>query len=241
MQEFKFLKNIIHGNVDYKVFNSEYENFNYYEKNKEELLNSNIVPYSVEEIIDLIKSSKIKDLFLESISDFNIDKLYKSYIHGLNHNIRVLIYVFLISSIEKIGNRDVQILFEAAKYHDIGRINDNEDKTHGIRSADNLVFLKDKYSDEELSYLKTIITAHSMNDIEFENIAIQNNIIDIDRCRRMFEILKDSDGLDRVRLEYPYIKIDFLRTMTAKKLVLFAYILYYNYELYLREKVETNE
>ena len=46
---------------------------------------------------------------------------------------------------------------EACKYHDIGRINDNEDALHGQRSADNLTFLQDKYTEEELNYIKTII------------------------------------------------------------------------------------
>ena len=58
--------------------------------------------------------------------------------------------------------------------------------------------------------LKTIVTCHSIDDEYFESVAKKNNIEDIDRCRKMLNVLKDSDALDRIRLEDPYIKIDLM-------------------------------
>ena len=42
-------------------------------------------------------------------------------------------------------------------------------------------------------------------------------------CEKLFSILKDADGLDRVRLNYPKINVAMLRTIAAQKCVLFAF------------------
>ena len=172
------------------------------------------------------------------MSSINTNKLYQSYIHGINHNIRVSIFALIISIYENININDFKLIIEAAKYHDIGRRNDLEDREHGLLSSKKLDFLNNIYSDDELIYLKTIIRCHSLNDNMFLDIAEENNISDIERCRRMYNILKDSDALDRVRLEYPYIKIDLLRTNTAKRLIPFAYELYENYKQNLEVKID---
>ena len=98
-----------------------------------------------------------------------------------------------------------------------------------------LSFVSDKYSDEELNILKTVITCHSLSDDKFDFIASRNEIKDIERTRKIFCILKDSDALDRLRLNNPFIRIDLIRTESAKKLILFAYELYFNYKKWLEE------
>ena len=67
------------------------------------------------------------------------------------------------------------------------------------------------------------MTCHSLDDEKFDSVAKKYKIKDIDRCRKMLNVLKDSDALDRIRLEDPYIKIDLMRTKTSKKLIPFAY------------------
>lgn len=163
------------------------------------------------------------------MKDFNTNILYKSDIHGLNHNIRVCFFAYVIATNENVSESDFEIIMDACKYHDIGRENDYKDKKHGKKNSEKLYFLEDKYSEEDFKYLKTIICCHSINDSEFENVALQNKIKDILRCKKTYEILKDSDGLDRVRLEYPVVNINYLRMETAKKMVLFAYNLLNNY------------
>lgn len=182
-----------------------------------------------------------KELLLNSLDNFDITKVYKSEIHGLNHNIRVLLFAFIISEMEQLNEVDFNIILDSAKYHDIGRTNDLRDDEHGKRSSENLLFLKGKYSENNFNILKTIIECHSIDDNEFFNIAKNNKITEIDRCKKLLDILKDSDGLDRVRLEFPYIKINLIRTETAKKLVLFAYELYSNYNLYINDRSVNDE
>ena len=197
----------------------------FYEKAKEE--NENY--YNLNDIKKIINKSVLEDVYLNQIKNFNTDILYKSEGHGISHNIRVCFFAYIISTNEKISKRDFELIMEACKYHDIGRINDQEDEYHGKRSADNLDFLKDKYTNEELNYIKTIVTCHSICDKKFEKIALKNKVIDLERCKKMHEILKDSDALDRVRLHYPYVNIKYLRTETARKMIPFAHELFHNY------------
>lgn len=203
--------------------------YKFYNKAKEKLENQ----YNVQNIMTIIDNSNLTSDYQKHMRDFNTKILYKSKGHGVNHNIRVCLFAYIISSNEGISSNDFALIMEACKYHDIGRKDDNEDMLHGKRSAEMLSFLVDKYSEEELNYLKTIVTCHSLDDSEFENVAIRNGIMNIDRCKKIYEILKDSDGLDRVRLAYPNVNIKYLRTNTSKRMILFSHELFYNYKTIL--------
>lgn len=219
--DFNIFKNSVFNEVE-----KSKDNYQYYIDAKKELKGQ----VDIDDIMNIIDTSSLKDVYLEQMKEFDTNILYKSNIHGINHNIRVCFFAFVISSFENVSINDFKIIMEACKYHDIGRENDFEDKEHGKRSSIMIGFLKDKYTEQDIKSLKTIITCHSINDSEFESIAIQNGIDDIDRCKKMYEILKDSDGLDRVRLEYPVIKANYLRTKIAKRMILFAYNLFNNYD-----------
>ena len=226
-----FINPISFQNKKFKEIPKKEKRYKYYQKAKEDLNNE----YTIEDIKKIINNSTLQDIYINQMREFNTKILYKSDGHGLNHNIRVAFFAYIISSNEKISNRDFSIIIDACKYHDIGRINDIEDKNHGLRSSKLVTFLYDKYTEEELNYLKTIITCHSLNDKDFEKVAIKNNIKDIERCKKMHEILKDSDGLDRVRLHYPFVNIKYIRTETAKKMIPFSHELYYNYKTLIEE------
>ena len=208
--------------------------YKYYQKAKD----TEIKHYTDEDIKELISSSNLLDIYFRQMKDFDTTILYKSEGHGIHHNIRVCLFAFIISTNEKVNSRDFNLIMEACKYHDIGRENDLEDPCHGKRSADNISFLKDKYTEEELNYIKTIITCHSLNDKEFEKVAIKNKVKDLARCKKMHEILKDSDGLDRVRLHYPFVNIKYLRTSAAKRMIPYAHELFYNYNNILNKSVK---
>lgn len=212
--------------ISFDEIDEKSSKYKYYIKIKEKLNDQ----YTLEDIITTIDHSDLRDEYQKHMQDFNTKILYKSKGHGINHNIRVCLFAYIISTNEEINSKDFALIMEACKYHDIGRINDNEDMLHGKRSAEMLTFLEDKYSSEELNYIKTIITCHSIDDNDFENIAIKNGIKDIARCKKMHEILKDSDGLDRVRLAYPNVNIKYLRTNTAKKMIIFSHKLFHNYK-----------
>lgn len=65
-----------------------------------------------------------------------------------------------------------------------------------------------------------------MEDNEIDKYIQIYKVKDINKCKKLFNILKDADGLDRVRLPYPKVHIDLLRTGTAKRIVLFAFEMY---------------
>lgn len=211
---------------DFDKISNESKRYKYYQKAKEEIDNV----CTVNDIKDIIYNSKLKETYINQMKNFNTEILYKSDGHGINHNIRVCFFAYIISTNENISPRDFELIIEACKYHDIGRINDVEDEFHGYRSANKLIFLQDKYTEEEMNYIKTIVTTHSRKDKEFDKIAIKNKIKDINRCKKLHEILKDSDGLDRVRLHCPYVNIKYLRTTTGKRMIPFAHELYSNYD-----------
>ena len=213
-------------NQTFEEISEESKRYKYYQKAKEEIDNE----YTINDIKKIIYNSNLQDIYINQMRDFNTEILYKSDGHGINHNIRVCFFAYIISTNENISKRDFELIMEACKYHDIGRINDNEDALHGERSANNLTFLKGKYTEEELNYIKTIVTSHSRPDKDFDKIAIKNKVKDLNRCKKLHEILKDSDGLDRVRLHYPYVNIKYLRTVTARRMIPFAHELYCNYD-----------
>lgn len=223
------LKKFIDGDYVLKQIDEEDMMYQLYIDVKKKLQNQGIKLLSYDEIISAIPQAYINE-FNILMKEFDIDKLYSSHIHGIDHNIRVAIFALIISAFEKIDLDDFRIIIECAKYHDIGRINDLEDITHGFMGARKIDFLESKYNSRELSYMRTVITIHSLSDDSFNRIASLNDVDDIERCKKMFHILKDADGLDRARLEWPYIDIDYLRTFTAKRLIPFAYELNYNYE-----------
>ncbi len=210
----------------FEEISEESKRYKYYQKAKEEIDNA----YTINDIKKIIYNSNLEETYINQMQNFNTKVLYKSDGHGINHNIRVCFIAYIISTNENISKRDFELIMEACKYHDIGRINDIEDEFHGQRSANNLTFLKDKYTEEELNYIKTIVTTHSRNDKEFDKIAIKNKVKDLNRCKKLHEILKDSDGLDRVRLHYPYVNIKYLRTVTGRRMIPFSHKLYSNYD-----------
>ena len=183
---------------------------------------------------DIIKEevSKInKDLikiYNSTMKDFRTDLLYDSDIHGLKHNMRVSIYVLLIVNDGKYSKEDIEILLEASKYHDTGRVNDEDDLAHGKRSSDIIEFLNKKYSDVDMKYLKSIVEAHSIPDSKKDIIFKKNKLEDKERYHRLLDVLKDADALDRVRTDD--LDTSYLRTNKSKELEAFARELYNYYK-----------
>ena len=189
--------------------------------NIETLLNNdNII---IKEEVSKINKDLI-NIYNETMKDFYTDLLYDSEIHGLKHNVRVSIYTLIIVNQGNYSKEDLEILLEAAKYHDTGRINDEDDLAHGKRSSDMLNFLSRKYSDIDMNYLKSIVEAHSIPDLKKDIIAKKNKIDNIGRYHKLLNVLKDADALDRVRTDD--LDASFLRTEKAKELEPFARELY---------------
>ena len=79
------------------------------------------------------------------INNIKSEYLYQSITHGINHNIRVLLYAFYLSDKLNLNTTDFQIIMDACKYHDVGRHNDLYDEKHGLRSSNLIDKIVDNY------------------------------------------------------------------------------------------------
>lgn len=133
---------------------------------------------------------------------------HDSYIHGIGHLSRVFILQELICN--KLEEQGVVVNREATRWaamaHDVGRVDDGMDLDHGQRSAewirDNL---NDRMSPELMDTVTYIVHWHVPHDSEAPVMTTE------------LKVLKDADGLDRVRLGD--LDAAYLRTDAAKELV----------------------
>lgn len=161
--------------------------------------------YSLRTIIDDIKKSDNMELLLEADSGIENDDLqYDSNIHGASHTRRVNFWAMAIMTERKTSPRTMELVLLAVKNHDIGRINDLEDKEHGANSADILEKNDDRISglsDQEKKLVEFAIKQHSLSKKENEKAILELPKDLQKKYREVLEILKDADKLDRVRLD----------------------------------------
>lgn len=123
-------------------------------------------------------------------------------IHGVAHAKRVLFLCLLLSYYNDLDQKDRQLLILAAVYHDIGRTNDWKCEVHGYRSVEKLeqIGFGAHLTEEEKKIVYFIIENHCINDkTALKNLA-QAHIKDTDKTEQLFYIFKDSDALDRCRI-----------------------------------------
>ncbi len=114
-------------------------------------------------------------------------------IHGVGHVTRVLIWSAILSSrfADPASFRYKELLW-AASTHDVGRWDDGVDSGHGARSADwigaNLVAQRPKAGRTDISFVQELSTWHQVSDDEIVKWSLE------------LMLLKDADGLDRVRI-----------------------------------------
>lgn len=227
----KLINEILNENLNYENFYDDYyakcNNINYQRFLD---LDSQL---SIEEFINFIKNNQ-EQIFYEI---YNIKKeyLYVSITHGLNHNIRVLLFAFYLSKKINLNEEDFRIIMDACKYHDVGRINDLYDEKHGLRSSEMIDQIIDDQiykNKENLNNLKAIIEYHSIPDREIDKVYRKYKLNDLTRYKLLAKILKDADGLDRVRLSvnnksFCNLNPRYLRLEESKKLVKISHTLNY--------------
>ncbi len=178
------------------------------------------------------------EILIKQLNNMKEDFLYKSKFHGLYHSEKVLLFSYLLGKNQGLNDEQMQIIMDAAVYHDIGRIADNEDEQHGLVSSNRLIKEKNNilsnpiYKDDaNFSYLRLICDAHSRHDkydkLTFENYVYDNEVtnINFETFKKLSDILKDADALDRTRfmnvtsavLDEKYLRHDY-----SKKLIPFA-------------------
>ncbi len=147
-------------------------------------------------------------------------------IHALSHTKRVLLLVLILAYLENCSEQDTQLLCQAAIYHDIGRKTDGYDTKHGFTSYRKVIDkgLADTVPPEYLETLRFIIENHAVADRSAWKRLDKYQLEDMDRCLQLYNIFKDADGLDRVRIND--LNSAYLRTASAQKLLLAAHQLY---------------
>ncbi len=174
-------------------------------------------------LFDLAKYGKYaKDFGYESEGIFGF--------HGRKHILRVLTLslIMCFSGEFDLTRRDKNVLIYFALLHDYGRANEIKDDRHGTKAVRMINANKIAVPDLDLPPIwvgvaKQLIRYHSLPD-EQGYQAIENmkrlSRRDRERVKLLFEICKDADGLDRVRIND--LDISQLRTDYAKRMPLVA-------------------
>ncbi len=162
---------------------------------------------------------------IAELRDINNSKLYEGVSmpeHGIEHVESVLLSAMYIGKKEQITGKDMDLLVEAAKFHDCGR--GTEGIIHGLEGANGAeTYLKKNYSNEDLAKIKAAIEYHAIpdNQQDLENLLDKYHITKIDereKTKKIANALKDADALDRVR--FPgNLDERYLRTDTSKEMV----------------------
>ena len=150
--------------------------------------------------------------------------------HGIKHILRVLLLtlIYCEHSGVSLSEEDKQILIYFSLLHDIGRDSEDEDDTHGDKSVElirkkNIRIKGIQLSKKGYRIAKLLIRHHCRDDeTGIDRVTKVPNFTsrDIIRAHKLYCIVKDMDGLDRVRFN----GLDFrqLRTPYARRLPLVA-------------------
>lgn len=193
-----------------------------------------------EEAISSLKESGEYEDFLNFDNSISTDyyQYRGSKLHGFNHTRRVAFNARLLANMEGLSPEDKKVLLFAAKYHDIGRRDDNEDVFHGRRSAEKLdaYGLMEEFSFEDRELIRFIVEEHCLS--KSQNAFDLSRIPEGKRARyeKLLYVLKDADKLDRVRLgKFDGLTPDRLMLESSKKLIELAYESF----MYLGEFIES--
>lgn len=166
-------------------------------------------------------------LFLRAVENLNLGVLYESDIHGLGHIERTICHGAMCAIDEQLCEADTTLLLDACSYHDIGRTQDGLDFVHGSTSA-RFIGLVTGRTGDDLLILQAAVEAHSRREGDLPSILSKYHPQDMQRALTIAELLKDSDGLDRVRI--CDLNTDFLRRISSIARADFAQELYVRYQ-----------
>jgi putative nucleotidyltransferase with HDIG domain len=129
--------------------------------------------------------------------------VWPSALHGVRHTQRVHLHAQRLAQQLGWTEADTQLVLCAALWHDIGRTGDGWSLDHGERSAERVVelALPKTLAIVDLEVVLFAIGNHSLPDDVGEKRAAR--LADPERALRVLWLLKDADGLDRVRLGEP--------------------------------------
>ena len=178
-------------------------------------------------LMERLQSWEHWPLFLRMLADLQRDRLYESLVHGTGHIERTMLHGAFCAMEDGLDEADTALLLDACSYHDVGRQNDWLDTEHGHRSAQVIGKLTER-TGQELVMLQAAVDAHSQNDKLLEQVLQSYQPEDYPRTLRLATLLKDADGLDRVRIHD--LKTSFLRRPASVERADFAMYLFARYE-----------
>ena len=176
--------------------------------------------------IDSLLASPYGEALLRALRTLRRDVLYQSHVHGLGHIERTMVHGAMCAQAEELNEADTALLMEMCSYHDTGRESDWLDNAHGYRSSLKLAALTGR-TGEELRIMMAGVEAHSIGDKYMEDVLKKHAPADMDRARRLALLLKDADGLDRVRIRD--LNPRYLRREASRRRVDFAQLLFDRY------------
>lgn len=138
-------------------------------------------------------------MLLQTLEQLDHSVLFVSKMHGLGHIERTILQGGFCAMEEGLDRSDTALLLLACSYHDVGRQDDWVDDLHGWRSAQRIGAITGR-TGEDLKLLQGAVDAHSRKEAVLRETVAGYRPADLNRAVRLAQLLKDADGLDRVRL-----------------------------------------
>ncbi len=203
----------------------------------EKILNKENI--KLNEVIQVVRDNPI---FQETMSDVKEQFFIQDSIHGISHNERVVLLACYIGTKEGLNDEELRLVLEVAKYHDIGRgFEGNHGQISGAIIEKNRDYIFPNLNDEEINIIKALCHAHSVDDKKYEEIARLYEIEDVQNFKRLLDIVKDADALDRVRLQrFGGLDEKYLRTEISKETIDISRELFREYRAIQQNLVNDN-
>ncbi len=172
----------------------------------------------LQEIINIVQDN---DVFNNIMSDVKEQYFIDDAIHGVSHNERVALLACYIGIKEDLNNEELRLILEAAKYHDIGRgFEGNHGQVSTLLIDRNRDYIFPNLNDDEINIIKALCHGHSVDDKKYEEIARLYGIENFEQFKKLLNIVKDADALDRVRLpKFGQLDEKYLRTEISKEMI----------------------
>ena len=162
---------------------------------------------------------KVKDKYFE-YRDIMLDEL-DFYLddgeHGKLHTLRVMLNALMIAKQRGLSETNIDKLCTAAIFHDTMRTHNGSDENHGRASAK----YYRKFTENNISEIKYSDTVKRLIEYHCLPDEIGKNAIS-KADWELYDILKDADGLDRIRFGIRELDINQLRTPEAKMMTMVA-------------------
>ena len=150
-------------------------------------------------LVDRLLGSPWAAALERMLAELRREALFESRIHGPGHIERTLCHGAFCALEDRLSPEDTRLLLFACAYHDVGRIDDKVDDEHGHRSAARIPELTG-LTGEECRLVQAAVDAHARSDNKLLSTLEGYALEEPERGRRLAELLKDADGLDRVRI-----------------------------------------